>query len=260
MSESAAPASDRVIVALDVPSRRRALGLVDRLGSACTFYKVGLELYTAAGPSVVAALRARGKDVFLDLKLHDTPNTVARAVARGGELEARFLTVHALGGREMLAAAAEAADGPTVLLGVTVLTSLDGQALGAVLGRRVEDVGEEVGRLSAMVREVGLGGVVCSVGEARRVKGTLAPGWEVVTPGIRLPGSRAHDQRRVGTPDQAFRAGATRIVVGRPVTSALDPVVALAKMVAASEDGTGCPPLQSNAARSSPGSIPPRDR
>ncbi|MYE70200.1 MAG: orotidine-5'-phosphate decarboxylase, partial [Gemmatimonadetes bacterium] len=147
--------SDRVIVALDFPRAEPALALADRLGPACTFYKVGLELYTAEGAAVVRALCRRGKHVFLDLKLHDIPNTVARATARAGDLGARFLTVHAAGGAAMLEAAAAAAPDTLTLLGVTVLTSLDESGLGAVFGRRVPDAGVEAARLARMARGAG---------------------------------------------------------------------------------------------------------
>ena len=228
---------DRVIIALDFPTAAAALALVDRLGPACTFYKVGLELYTAAGPAVVASLRDLGKDVFLDLKLHDIPNQVARATARAGELGVRFLTVHASGGGAMLAAAAAAAPPSLDLLAVTVLTSLDATALGEVLGRPVDDVAAEADRLAGAAREAGAGGVVCAASEAARVRTVMGPKARIVTPGIRLAGDPHHDQRRVRTAGQAFRAGATHIVVGRPVTASTDPPRAFERVVA--EAGTG---------------------
>ena len=229
--------SDRVIVALDFPRARPALALVDRLGPACTFYKVGLELYTAEGAAVVRALRERGKHVFLDLKLHDIPNTVARATARAGDLGVRFLTVHAAGGAAMLEAAAAAAPPALTLLGVTILTSLDERGLGAVLGRRVADVAAEAERLARLVREAGVGGAVCAASEAGRIRAALGPDAAVVTPGIRGPGEPRHDQRRVRTPAEAFRAGATHIVVGRPVSAAPDPAEAFARIAADSPGG-----------------------
>ena len=231
--------NQRIIVALDTPRAETALALVDRIGPACGFYKVGLELFTAAGPSVAASLRKRGKHVFLDLKLHDIPNQVAGAVARAGELGVKFLTVHATGGREMLAAAAGAAPASLTLLGVTVLTSLDAAGLGALFGRRVDDAGAEAGRLARMVRDEGLGGVVCSAAEAARVRGTMGPGRCIVTPGIRPSGAPVHDQRRVRTAAEAFAAGATHIVVGRPVTGAPDPARAFARIAAEARAGTG---------------------
>lgn len=226
---------DRIIVALDKPDAASALALVDRLGPACTFYKVGLELYTAAGPAVVASLRDRGRDVFLDLKLHDIPNTVARATARAGELGVRFLTVHAMGGAAMLAAAARAAPESLTLLGVTVLTSHDAPSLGQVFARPVADVGAEADRLAAMAMAAGLGGVVCSAGEAGRLRAALGPEAMIVTPGIRLAGDAHHDQRRVRTAAEAFGAGATHIVVGRPVTASPDPRAAFDRIAGSME-------------------------
>ena len=230
--------SDRVIVALDFPRAEPALALADRLGPACAFYKVGLELYTAEGAAVVRELRRRGKHVFLDLKLHDIPNTVAGATARAGELGVRFLTVHAAGGAAMLEAAAAAAPGGLTVLAVTVLTSLDASGLGAVFGRRVEDAGVEAGRLARLARGAGVGGVVCAASEAGRLRAAMGPGAAIVTPGIRAPGEPRHDQRRVRTAAEAFRAGATHIVVGRPVTAAPDPAQAFARIAAAAPGTT----------------------
>ena len=224
--------NQRIIVALDTPRVEAALALVDRIGPACGFYKVGLELFAAEGPRAVEALTQRGKRVFLDLKLHDIPNQVAGAVARVGEFGVKFLTVHAMGGRDMLAAAASAAPSSLTLLGVTVLTSLDGSNLEVVFGRRVDDVGAEADRLARLVREAGLGGVVCSAAEATRVRETMGPGPCIVTPGIRLAGDPVHDQRRVRAAGEAFAAGATHIVVGRPVTRAPDPAAAFARIAA----------------------------
>ena len=225
--------SSRIVVALDVPTPEQALALTDRIGPECTFYKVGLELFVAAGPNVVRALRDRGKDVFLDLKLHDIPNTVARAVAVAADSGARLLTVHAMGGPEMLAAAAEAAPPSTTLLAVTVLTSLDAPVLGQVLGRPVRRVEDHVRRLAALARSAKLGGVVCSAADAELAREALGPVGEIVTPGIRFAGAATHDQRRTRTPEEAFRAGATRIVVGRPVLAAQNPAAAFARVAAA---------------------------
>ena len=230
--------NERIIVALDTPGAEPALALVDHIGPACGFYKVGLELFAAAGPRVVEELGRRSKHVFLDSKLHDIPNQVAGAVTRVGELGVKFLTVHALGGRDMLAAAAAAAPASLTLLGVTVMTSLDGSSLEALFGRRVDDVGAEVDRLARLVREAGLGGVVCSAAEASRVRGIMGPGPCIVTPGIRPAGVPVHDQRRVRTPGEAFAAGATHIVVGRPVTGAPDPAAAFASIAAEAREGS----------------------
>ncbi len=222
--------NDRIIVALDAPTAADALAMVHRIGPACTFYKVGLELYTAAGPQVVASLRALDKRVFLDLKLHDIPHTVARATARAGELGVRFLTIHASGGPAMLAAAVAAAPRSLSLLAVTVLTSLDAPALGDVFGRRLDDVGAEARRLATMARDSGVGGVVCAASEAARVRSVVGPQSWVVTPGIRLAGGPHHDQRRVRTAAQAFRAGASHIVVGRSVTASPTPRAAFQRI------------------------------
>lgn len=219
-------------MALDVPDPSRALDLVDRIGDPCGFYKVGMELHAAGGPDVVEALLDRGKQVFLDLKFHDIPNTVGRAVARAGRLGASLLTVHAMGGEEMLRAAAAAAPAETTVLGVTALTSHDAASLSGVLGRRVADVGAEARRLAASVRGAGLGGVVCSAADAASLREFMGPAAAVVTPGIRPQGAQAGDQKRVRTAAQAFAAGASHVVVGRPVTRAGDPAAAFSDLAA----------------------------
>ncbi|MCE2399097.1 MAG: orotidine-5'-phosphate decarboxylase [Gemmatimonadetes bacterium] len=224
--------SRKIIVALDVPDRSRALALVEAIGPACDTYKVGLELFAAAGPSIVGELRERGTQVFLDLKLHDIPNQVAGAVARAGEIGAAYLTVHSLGGREMLRAAARAAPPGLALLVVTVLTSLDSRALGELFGRDVDDAATEAGRLALIATEEGAHGVVCSAAEAGRIRESVGPGPLVVTPGVRPTGSPLHDQRRVATAADAFAAGATHIVVGRTVTQSPDPAEAYARIAA----------------------------
>lgn len=218
-----------LIIALDVPSQREALDLVDQLGDAARWYKVGLELYTREGPGVVRALKGRGKRVFLDLKLLDIPNTVARAVASAGALGADLLTIHAQGGASMVEAAARAADGAEDLsiLAVTVLTSLPAGELGQVWGRPVDDVGAEVLRLAGAATGWGAHGVVASALEARALRQALGPAPLLVTPGIRLAGGEHHDQLRVATPAAAVRDGASHLVVGRAVTAAPDPVQAL---------------------------------
>ncbi|HEU4642838.1 MAG TPA: orotidine-5'-phosphate decarboxylase [Gemmatimonadaceae bacterium] len=217
----------RAIVALDVPSAERALSLVDRLGDACDFVKVGSELFTAAGPSVVQSLRDGGRDVFLDIKLHDIPNTVRGAARSAAALGARLLTVHASGGRAMVEAAVEGAGEGCGVLAVTVLTSLDAQALGAAWGRTVDDVMAEVLRLAEVARAAGAHGIVCSGAEAAGVHARFGDALRILVPGIRLPGGSAHDQRRVVTPEGAVRAGASYLVLGRAVTEASDPAAAL---------------------------------
>lgn len=221
-----------IIIALDHPSAQAALGLVDRVGEAGRFYKVGLELYTRCGPGVVEELRRRGKRVFLDPKLHDIPNTVARAVEAAAALDVELLTVHAAGGAAMLEAARDAAAGRVKLLGVTVLTSLGPDDLGGVWGREVRSVEAEVLRLAALSHRCGLDGVVASPAEAGAVRASLKPPFLIVTPGIRPAGAARGDQKRVTTPAEAVAAGADWLVVGRPVTQAGDPAAALSSLLA----------------------------
>ncbi len=222
------------IVALDVPDAASARALVGRLGEHCAYYKVGLELFAAAGPSIVEWLGGEGKRVFVDLKLHDIPNTVraaARNVARHG---AALLTVHAAGGVEMIqAAVAGAREGQgdrassCDIIGVTILTSADGASIGRSWGRGPVDVATEVVRLAGMVREGGGAGIVCSGHEAAVVRRVLGDSLGLLIPGIRLAGGEAHDQRRVMTPREAADAGARWLILGRAVTGAPDPVAAM---------------------------------
>jgi orotidine-5'-phosphate decarboxylase len=220
----------RVIVALDVSTLDEALDLVDSLGEGTDYYKVGLELFTHEGPQVVRALKGRGKRIFLDLKLHDIPNTVARAVSRARDLEVDLLTLHATGGRAMMEAAAAAAGDDLTLLGVTVLTSMTTSDLRDSWGREVGSLTPEVVRLACLARGAGIGGVVASVSEAAAIKEAVGSGLVVVTPGIRLVGDDAHDQARVATPAQAVAAGADYLVLGRSVTRASDPEAALLRV------------------------------
>ena len=220
----------QVIIPLDVPTLDDAMGLVDSLGEAADFYKVGLELFTAEGSAAVQALKQRNKRVFLDLKLHDIPSTVARAVARARVLEVDLLTLHATGGRPMMEAAAQAAENDLTLLGVTVLTSMTPSDMEHSWGREVDSIEEEVVRLATLVRDSGVGGVVASVREAAPVKKALGSDLVVVTPGIRFAGGDAHDQARVSTPGAAVAAGADYLVIGRSVTQAPDPAEALRRV------------------------------
>lgn len=217
-----------IIVALDYATGEEALGLVDALGGAGDFYKVGLELFSREGPEVVEALTRRDKRVFLDLKLHDIPNTVARSVSAARELGVDFLTLHTTGGVSMMAAAAEAAGGALTLLGVTVLTSMSVPDVEAVWGRELDSLRDEVVRLAGLAKEAGVGGVVASPMEARPLKRLVGSDLLVVTPGIRLRGDDHHDQARFATPADAADAGADYLVVGRSITRAPDPVAALA--------------------------------
>jgi orotidine-5'-phosphate decarboxylase len=233
-SGSAPRHAPEVIVALDVPDAGAALELADRL-PAGTWVKVGLELFTAAGPAVVERLAVRDHPVFLDLKIHDIPNTAAGAVRSASRVGARLLTVHASGGRTMLQAAAAAADeaerdsSRLRLLAVTVLTSLDDEALSEVMGRGAS-AEEAVGRLAALARGAGMDGAVASVAECRAVKAVCGESFLVATPGIRLEGGAAHDQKRIATPAEARAAGADFLVVGRAITAADDPAAALARV------------------------------
>ncbi len=215
------------IVALDVASAEDALGLVRRLGDACRFYKVGSELFTAAGPAVVRALRDVGCDVFLDLKFHDIPTTVRQGVASAARLGARLTTVHASGGRAMLEAAVEGGGGQCGVLAVTVLTSLDAGALAAAWGRDGVQVEDEVERLAAAAAAAGAHGVVCGGSEVPRLRRRFGDVLRYLVPGLRLAGAAAHDQARVVTPAEAVAAGASYLVLGRAVTAAADPLAAM---------------------------------
>jgi orotidine-5'-phosphate decarboxylase len=220
-------AADRLIVALDVPTAVEARLLAERLRGICRWVKVGLELYLVAGNSIVEELANQGYSVFLDLKFHDIPNTVAGAVRSAATVGASLLTVHAAGGPAMLHAAAEAAAASTNsprLLAVTVLTSMDAFQLAAV--GIEQSPAEQVLRLARVARASGIHGLVCSAEEVRALRHELGPGAELVTPGIRPAGSEAGDQKRITTPADAIRAGASALVVGRPITQASDPAQA----------------------------------
>ena len=212
------------IVALDVPDAGAAERLVDELGELCGFYKIGSELFTAAGPRIVESIGARAS-TFLDLKFHDIPNTVRGAVRSAALLGARLLTVHVAGGRAMLDAAVEAARGAgdCQVLGVTVLTSLDSTEAGHVWGRDVRDMRTEVLRLAQLAADAGLHGIVCSGSEAAAVRDRFGDRLAMLIPGIRLAGGDHQDQSRVVSPRAAAEAGARYIVLGRAVTSAPSP-------------------------------------
>jgi len=220
-------AKDRLIVALDAASAQQAMGLVQRLGESVAFFKVGAELFTVAGPSVVRELIDGGKKVFLDLKFHDIPNTVAGAVRSAAALGVSLLTVHASGGTRMLRAAAEAAADsaaqPTVLA-VTVLTSMGAGELGEI--GVPGSVQKQVLRLAILATRVGCGGLVASAQEGAMLRSELGTGFTLVTPGIRPAGGDSGDQLRIVTPEQAIRAGTDYLVVGRPITHADDPAEA----------------------------------
>lgn len=223
----------RVIVALDFPDAAAALDCARRLDPARCRVKVGKELFTAIGPTLIEALRARGFEVFLDLKFHDIPNTVASACRTAAALGVWMIDVHALGGRAMmLAARAALEDAPhrPLLTAVTVLTSLSAPELPEIGLAGTPEA--NVLRLARLAEAAGLDGVVCSAQEARGLRDALGEGPILVTPGIRMADDAAGDQSRVVTPRAAVAAGATYLVVGRPVTRAPDPAAALARIVA----------------------------
>lgn len=212
---------DRLIVALDVPTAVDAQEVVYALGDAVSFYKVGLQLFTAEGPKIVSELIASGRRVFLDLKLHDIPNTVAGAVKSAGELGVSMLTVHAAGGTKMLKEAVEAAKQaaqPLTILGVTVLTSFSESDLRE--SGVPNAIGDQVLHLAELAKLAGCGGIVTSPQESKKARSLLGAEMAIVTPGIRPTGTGLGDQSRVATPSAAVRAGASHIVVGRPILSA----------------------------------------
>jgi orotidine-5'-phosphate decarboxylase len=216
----------RLAVALDFPDEIEALKLVDRLNGACQWFKVGMELYYAAGNGIVHKLRDRGFSVFLDLKLHDIPNTVAGAVRSATQAGASLLTVHAGGGAAMMSAAAEAASvpGSPRLLAVTVLTSMDASEL-AGIGITASPA-EQVLRLARLAQASGIDGMVCSPEEVAVLRKETGPNTLLVIPGIRPTGSAVGDQKRIATPAEAIAHGASMLVVGRPITRATDPAQA----------------------------------
>ena len=222
-----------VAIALDVPSGEEASALVDLLQPEVSLFKVGLELFIRTGSTVVKELRSQGRRVFLDLKLHDIPSTVAAAARAGAALEAELITVHALGGPRMIEAARAAVEGTgTRLIAVTVLTSHSASELARTWGGGDAERSAEVGRLASLAVESGAHGVVASSSEAPALRRELAAGVLIVTPGVRLQGDNADDHSRVATPGEAARAGADVLVVGRSVTRAQDPRQAFARVCA----------------------------
>lgn len=216
-----------IILALDYPSADRALALVDLLDGRVDFYKVGLELFTREGPTVVDHLRRRRKQVFLDLKLHDIPKTVAGAVAAATKMGVDFVTVHTAGGTQMMEAAAAAAKDGTRLLGVTMLTSLGASSMPRGRDGVRMTPEDHVLQLAGRASGAGLDGVVASPLEAVALRRRFGDRLVLVTPGIRLPHQSSDDQRRVATPLRAREAGADYLVIGRAVTGARDPRAAL---------------------------------
>jgi orotidine-5'-phosphate decarboxylase len=232
-------AKERLIVALDVPSAIQARQIVQALGESVTTYKIGKQLFTAEGPQLVRELVASGRKVFLDLKFHDIPNTVASAVRSAAELGVTMLNVHASGGSEMMKAAVDAAaqsETKPLVLAVTVLTSLsdaDLQEIGISGGAL-----SQVLRLAALARGAGCGGVVASAREAKELHRKMGAGFAIVTPGVRPAGATAGDQSRILTPAEAIAAGADYLVVGRPILEAKDRAQAAREIVAEIEQAT----------------------
>jgi len=220
-------ARNRLIVALDVPDAASATDLVNRLEGNCHWFKVGLELFVSAGPAVLEPLIARGHSIFLDLKLHDIPNTVTGAVRSAAALGVRMITLHAAGGPAMLAAAQAALDGvadPPELLAVTVLTSMDAAQMSAVGLERSPS--KQVELLARMGFAAGMRGFVCSPQEVAALRKLTGPEGVLVVPGIRPAGAESGDQKRTATPAEALRQGSNYLVVGRPITQAPDPAEA----------------------------------
>ena len=220
-------AAEKIIVALDVASKNEAVALVSLLREQVSFFKVGLQLYTAEGPDLVREIVAKGVSVFLDLKLHDIPNTVAGAVRAAGELGVQMLTIHLSGGRAMIEAAAAARSPDMKLLGVTVLTSIDDAAL-RLTGVN-SNVEEQVLRLAHMGWSAGISGFVASPHETRRLRAKF-PESTIVTPGIRPSWSAADDQKRFMIPREAVDNGADYLVIGRPITASANPREAVQKI------------------------------
>jgi orotidine-5'-phosphate decarboxylase len=226
-----------IIAALDVPTAEQALKLAEEIAPAVGAFKIGSELFTAAGPDIVRRVRATGASVFLDLKFHDIPNTVAKAVTNAVQLDVQMLTVHTSGGFDMLKAAEQAAEEvawtlgrtPPLVLGVTVLTSLSAGALREIgLDGNVEF---QVRRLATLATKAGLRGLVCSPLEVAKLKQFLPPNMQLVTPGIRTGAEKADDQKRTLTPKEAIAAGANWLVVGRPIYAAENPRMAAEKIL-----------------------------
>jgi orotidine-5'-phosphate decarboxylase len=222
-------ARDRLIVALDLPTSAEAEAMIARLGDAVSFYKIGMELAYGGGLPLAEKLIAQGKQVFLDLKLHDIPNTVRRAAAQVARMGATFLTVHAYP-QTMAAARAGVAGSGLKILAVTVMTSYDDADLAtAGYGYGVADL---VARRARQAQQAGVDGLILSAEEVAAQRAALGPGMLLVTPGIRPAGADVGDQKRVMTPARAIRAGADHLVVGRPVTQAPDPRAAAEAIVA----------------------------
>src|SRR5205823_5748768 len=222
-------AADKIILALDVPTKVTALDLVDQLREQISFFKIGLQLYTAEGPEIVRAVLFTGAKVWLDLKLHDIPNTVARAVESASSLGVQMLTIHLSGGSEMIRAATAARANNISILGVTVLTSATEQTLREIgIAARVDD---QVLRLAKLGVEAEIDGVVASPHEIKILRAEFGDKIKIVVPGIRPSGSESEDQKRVMTPREAIDAGTDYLVIGRPIIAHPNPREALAKIL-----------------------------
>lgn len=222
------PSNSPVIVALDFDNQQAALSLADQLDPSQCRLKVGKELFTAAGPELVKALVARDFDIFLDLKFHDIPNTVAKAVKASADLGVWMANVHASGGSRMMRAAKQALDehgSDMQLIAVTVLTSMDDADLLETGVQR--SPGDQVMHLAQLTQKSGLQGVVCSAQEVSALKSALGPDFKLITPGIRLPDSAADDQRRIVSPTDAVAMGSDYLVIGRPITQSAQPLETL---------------------------------
>jgi orotidine-5'-phosphate decarboxylase len=223
--------TDKLILALDVDSGADALALVRRLKPQLSLFKVGLQLFTREGPAFIKALRAEGVDIFLDLKFHDIPQTAVNAVRAAVALDVRYATIHAGGGLAMMEAAQEATKGSrTEILAVTVLTSLDDGALRQIGYERT--TAEQVLRFARLASLAGVPGLVCSPHEIELIREGLAEPIKLVTPGVRSGSEATQDQKRTLSAPEAFKRGATHLVIGRPITKAPDPVVATAAILA----------------------------
>jgi orotidine-5'-phosphate decarboxylase len=222
-------ARDRLIVALDFPTQAKALALVSVLSGFVSTYKIGLQLYTAAGPAIVQAVAATGAKIFLDLKLHDIPNTVARAVAAAGELGVHMLTLHLSGGSAMLRAAVEVKPPGLSLLGVTVLTSASQETLGEI--GIASELSAHVVRLAELGQKCGVDGLITSPQEVQALRERVGRDMMLVTPGVRPRWATADDQRRFATPSEALKSGADYLVIGRPITAHADPAAAMKRLL-----------------------------
>jgi orotidine-5'-phosphate decarboxylase len=225
---------EKILIALDVSSRKEALALVESLHPLTGMFKIGMQLYTAEGPSLVRDIVKAGGKVFLDLKFHDIPNTVMHAVLEAAKLGVSMMTIHTSGGRAMMQAVSnelreKLGENKPIVVGVTVLTSMDEGALREVGVHAAMD--EQVLRLAKLAEDSGLDGVVCSPREIEMIRGAVGRDFKIVTPGVRMAGQSLDDQQRTATPREAIASGADYIVVGRPVTKAPHPASALESLL-----------------------------